>query len=106
MDCRAIDIHFTRSRMINACDHVQQGGFSTSRFADDADELTRVDLQIDAIESMEISARGLIVFMDIPQINNRMCAVFMIIWLIIFKEGQSEHNEPDNHENGTHPIID
>ena len=42
--------------MVDTGDHIQQGGFSASRLADDGDELSAVDHQVHAFENGELTS--------------------------------------------------
>ena len=44
MDGGAVHQNFADRGTVDAGDHVQQGGFATARFADDADKFARTDL--------------------------------------------------------------
>ena len=46
--------------------------FAAARFADDADEFACVDLQVDAVQGMKITDGGLVIFVDIAQVDHRV----------------------------------
>ncbi len=66
--------------MIDACDHVQQRGFATSRFANNADKFTSFDLQVNALERMIIAYGCLVIFMHIAQVNDVVVAIAATIF--------------------------
>ncbi len=46
---RAIHPHFTAGRPVDAGDHIQQGGFTAPRLADDADKFAALETQVNAL---------------------------------------------------------
>ncbi len=49
--------------MVNACDHIQQRGLTTPRFAHNGDELAAIDGQVNAFEHGELT-RGILKCFD------------------------------------------
>ena len=73
-----IDIDFAGCRVVDARDHVQQRGFSTARFADDAHKLACANAQVNAVQRMIVTDRGLVILVDITQIDHRLIAIPVI----------------------------
>ena len=64
-----IDHHFAGCWMVDACDHIEQCRFPAPRFADDRNELTGVDLQVDALKRGKCARGALERFRDPAQID-------------------------------------
>ena len=54
--------HLAAAEVVDAGDGIDQRGFTCPRFANDAEELARVDLQVDMLERQEFTARHLVGF--------------------------------------------
>jgi hypothetical protein len=80
MDCRAVNVYLTCRRAVDSRDHIQQSRFTTPRFPDNADKFPRVDLQINAVQGMKITDRGLVILMDITQFDDGTIAAAISIF--------------------------
>ena len=74
-DRRTIQVNkdFARRKMVHACDHIQQGGFTRTRFTYDADEFACAHLHINAFERGEITRRCRVGFFHVAHFDERLC---------------------------------
>jgi hypothetical protein len=56
--------------MVNARDHIQERGFATTRFADNADEFTSFDLQVNTFQGMIVADGGLVILIYFMQVDD------------------------------------
>ena len=64
------DNYVPGSGMVDARDHIQQGGFSTARFPHDGDKLSVVQLQVDGFQGDELPRCIFVNLFHIPQYDS------------------------------------
>ena len=85
MRARSIDPDFASGGAVNAGNHVQQGGFAAARFADNADEFACVDLQVHTFQRVIITDGGLVIFVDLAQVNDGAVLNAFVVSLLFEK---------------------
>ena len=73
--------HLARCGAVDAGDHVDQRGLAAARFADDADELAAVDLQVDAVERRVAPGGVLVDLGHLVQLDQGFVAVAVLPFL-------------------------
>lgn len=68
----AVGVHddLAAGEMVDAVEHVEQGGLARARLADDAQKLPRVDLCADAPQGGKLTRRGGIGFENLAKFDN------------------------------------
>jgi hypothetical protein len=61
--------------MIDAGKHVDQGSLTRPRFTDDAQELARIDIQVDPFKRQEFARRGIVCLHYFSQADQRLATV-------------------------------
>ena len=58
--------------MVHSCNHIQQGGFSSTGFADHAQKFTPLDFRVDTAQRGEIAGNGFVDFVYLPKLDERL----------------------------------